>query len=123
MCAFGVCMCADILIKRYEAVHPVLSLSELKRRLGRGRRCFAFFHPCLPGEPLVFVHVALLPDMAGSMEDIRGRGRSGRRDGEEQRGLEDGEEGGEEDQARQKKRKAKRKEASVGQILVSVECP
>lgn len=60
----------------YEAVHPVRSLSELKHRLGRGRRCFAFFHPCLPGEPLVFVHVALLPEVTGSMEDVR-RGTSG----------------------------------------------
>eukprot|EP00904_Undaria_pinnatifida_P004794 jgi/Undpi1/1444/HiC_scaffold_11.g04835.m1 len=58
-------------IARYEAVHPVRSLSELKHRLGRGRRCFAFFHPCLPEEPLVFVHVALLPEVAGSMEDVR----------------------------------------------------
>lgn len=56
----------------YEAVHPVRSLSELKRRLGHGCRCFAFFHPCLPEEPLVFVHVALLPDVASSMEYIRG---------------------------------------------------
>lgn len=54
----------------YEAVHPVGSLSELKARLGEGRRCFAFFHPCLPDEPLVFVHVALLPEVAGSMADI-----------------------------------------------------
>ena len=60
----------------YEAVHPVRSLSELKHRLGQGRRCFAFFHPCLPEEPLVFVHVALLPEVARSMEDVR-RGSSG----------------------------------------------
>lgn len=46
------------------------SLSDLKARLGKGRRCFAFFHPCLPGEPLVFVHVALLPEVAGSMAEI-----------------------------------------------------
>lgn len=77
---------------RYEAVHPVHSLSELKRRLGHSRRCFAFFHPCLPGEPLVFIHVALLSDMAGSMEEIRGRGRSGRLEGSEHQGLEEGEE-------------------------------
>ncbi|CAM9604381.1 unnamed protein product [Pylaiella littoralis] len=57
-------------IARYEAVHPVRSLSDLKARLGKGRRCFAFFHPCLPGEPLVFVHVALLPEVAGSMAEI-----------------------------------------------------
>lgn len=46
------------------------SLAELKARLGKGRRCFAFFHPCLPEEPLVFVHVALLPEVAASMTDI-----------------------------------------------------
>ncbi len=67
---------------RYEAVHPVRSLSELKVRLGKGRRCFAFFHPCLPEEPLVFVHVALLPEVAGSMAEIvnpagAGQGDSG----------------------------------------------
>lgn len=54
----------------YEAVHPLRSLSDLKARLGKGRRCFAFFHPCLPEEPLVFVHVALLPEVAGSMAEI-----------------------------------------------------
>ncbi|CAM9502153.1 unnamed protein product [Ectocarpus fasciculatus] len=78
-------------IARYEAVHPVGSLSELKARLGEGRRCFAFFHPCLPDEPLVFVHVALLPEVAGSMADIVNRGGCG----EEEEGS-----GCEEDEAR-----------------------
>ncbi|CAN0099545.1 unnamed protein product [Ectocarpus sp. 6 AP-2014] len=78
-------------IARYEAVHPVGSLSELKARLGEGRRCFAFFHPCLPDEPLVFVHVALLPEVAGSMADIVNRGGCG----EEEEGS-----GCEEDKAR-----------------------
>ncbi|CAM9392775.1 unnamed protein product [Choristocarpus tenellus] len=58
-------------IARYEAVHPVRSLSELKERLGPGRRCFAFLHPCIPEEPLVFVHVALLPEMAASMAQLK----------------------------------------------------
>ncbi|CAM9862864.1 unnamed protein product, partial [Ectocarpus sp. 8 AP-2014] len=74
-------------IARYEAVHPVGSLSELKARLGEGRRCFAFFHPCLPDEPLVFVHVALLPEVAGSMADIVNRGGCG--DEEEGNGCEE----------------------------------
>jgi len=39
----------------------VRGLSDLKARLGRGRRCYALFHPRAPNEPLVFVHVALLP--------------------------------------------------------------
>ncbi|RHZ42444.1 hypothetical protein DYB26_002291, partial [Aphanomyces astaci] len=56
---------------RYEAVHPVGTIIELKRRLGRGRRCFAFFHPSVPDEPLVFVHVALVPRLADSMTYIK----------------------------------------------------
>ncbi|KAF4324519.1 hypothetical protein BBO99_00001745 [Phytophthora kernoviae] len=58
-------------IIRYEAVHPVGTIAELKRRLGNGRRCFAFFHPSIPDEPLVFVHVALMTEMASSMQSIR----------------------------------------------------
>ncbi|ETV68675.1 hypothetical protein, variant [Aphanomyces astaci] len=58
-------------IIRYEAVHPVGTIIELKRRLGRGRRCFAFFHPSVPDEPLVFVHVALVPRLADSMTYIK----------------------------------------------------
>lgn len=58
-------------IIRYEAVHPVGTIAELKRRLGNGRRCFAFFHPSIPDEPLVFVHVALMKEIASSMQSIR----------------------------------------------------
>eukprot|EP00611_Tribonema_gayanum_P021817 TRINITY_DN4278_c0_g1_i1.p1 TRINITY_DN4278_c0_g1~~TRINITY_DN4278_c0_g1_i1.p1 ORF type:complete len:494 (+),score=180.61 TRINITY_DN4278_c0_g1_i1:183-1484(+) len=62
-------------IARLEAVHEIRSLQHLKDRLGHGRRCFAFMHPCMPEEPLVFVHVALLPQLAHSMDDIsRGTG-------------------------------------------------
>uniref|UniRef100_A0AAV1TCB9 Malonyl-CoA decarboxylase n=1 Tax=Peronospora matthiolae TaxID=2874970 RepID=A0AAV1TCB9_9STRA len=58
-------------IIRYEAVHPVGTIAELKRRLGNGRRCYAFFHPSIPDEPLVFVHVALMLEQASSMQSIR----------------------------------------------------
>ncbi|OQR84300.1 malonyl-CoA decarboxylase (MCD) [Achlya hypogyna] len=58
-------------IIRYEAVHPVGTIIELKRRLGNGRRCYAFFHPSVPDEPLVFVHVALVPEMASGMAYIK----------------------------------------------------
>jgi len=45
---------------RYEAVHEIAGWDDLRRRLEPGdRRCFAFFHPALPGEPLIFVEVAL----------------------------------------------------------------
>ncbi len=54
-----------------EAVHPMKSLEDLKERLGTSKRVFALFHPCLPNQPLVFVHVALLPhDLPSSMNEI-----------------------------------------------------
>lgn len=54
-----------------EAVHPLQSLTDLRTRLGPGRRCFAFFHPALPNKPLVFVHVALLDRIPKSMSDLQ----------------------------------------------------
>lgn len=53
-------------IIRYEAVHAIESWEDLRRRLNPAdRRCFAFFHPSLVDEPLIFVEVALtdtIPD-------------------------------------------------------------
>jgi malonyl-CoA decarboxylase len=46
-------------IIRHEAVHAIRDWSDLRRRLQPDRRCFAFFHPQLPEEPLIFVEVAL----------------------------------------------------------------
>ena len=43
----------------YEAVHTISSWDDLKNRLDSDRRCFAFFHPSMPDEPLVFVEIAL----------------------------------------------------------------
>jgi hypothetical protein len=43
---------------------------DLKVRLGPGRRCFAFMHPSMPGEPLVFIHVALVPGMAATLSEL-----------------------------------------------------
>jgi malonyl-CoA decarboxylase len=57
---------ASILEKiiRYEAVHAIQSWDDLRRRLQPDdRRCYAFFHPQLPDEPLIFVEVALTDDM------------------------------------------------------------
>ena len=48
---------------RHEAVHEIDGWDDLRRRLQPDRRCFAFFHPQLPDEPLIFVEVALLPEM------------------------------------------------------------
>ncbi len=49
---------------KYEAVHDIRSWLDAKNRLDEDRRCYGFFHPRLPGEPLIFVEVALLQDMA-----------------------------------------------------------
>ncbi len=47
-------------IVRHEAVHEIRGWSDLRRRLQPDRRCFTFVHPQLPGEPLIFVEVALV---------------------------------------------------------------
>ena len=47
----------------YEAVHEIRGFPDLKRRLERDRRCFAFFHPALPDEPLIFVEVAFVDEL------------------------------------------------------------
>jgi malonyl-CoA decarboxylase len=56
---------AEVLEKliQHEAVHAIDGWDDLRRRLQPDRRCFAFFHPQLPSEPLIFVEVALLPDI------------------------------------------------------------
>ncbi len=54
----------------YEAVHEIRSWSDLKNRLDSDRRCFAFFHPRMPDEPLIFVEVALVDGMADSIHAL-----------------------------------------------------
>ncbi|MGE0357852.1 MAG: malonyl-CoA decarboxylase [Burkholderiales bacterium] len=54
----------------YEAVHEIQGFPDLKRRLERDRRCFAFFHPALPGEPLVFVEVAFVDELPSAVAPI-----------------------------------------------------
>ncbi len=54
----------------YEAVHEIQGWEDLRRRLAEDRRCFAFFHPALPGEPLIFVEVALVNGLAGSVQNL-----------------------------------------------------
>uniref|UniRef100_A0A7N0UCX8 Malonyl-CoA decarboxylase n=1 Tax=Kalanchoe fedtschenkoi TaxID=63787 RepID=A0A7N0UCX8_KALFE len=53
-----------------EALHPISSLVDLKRRLGVGRRCFGYFHPAIPGEPLIFIEVALLRKVAETIQEV-----------------------------------------------------
>ncbi|WP_269581022.1 malonyl-CoA decarboxylase [Roseibium sp. Sym1] len=55
----------------YEAVHEIASWDDLRRRLVPGdRRCFAFFHPSMPDEPLIFVEVALTAEVPGSIQAL-----------------------------------------------------
>ena len=54
----------------YEAVHEIRSWRDLKNRLDSDRRCYAFFHPRMPGEPLIFVEVALVKGLAGSVQKL-----------------------------------------------------
>ncbi len=54
----------------HEAVHEIDGWNDLRRRLQPDRRCFAFFHPQLPDEPLIFVEVALLPDMPAAIAPL-----------------------------------------------------
>ena len=57
-------------IIRHEAVHEIDGWDDLRRRLQPDRRCFAFFHPQLPDEPLIFVEVALLPEMPSAIAPL-----------------------------------------------------
>ena len=58
-------------IIHYEAVHEIQGWDDLRRRLDPAdRRCFAFFHPSLVDEPLVFVEVALMRDMPDAIGQV-----------------------------------------------------
>ena len=54
----------------YEAVHAVRGWEDLKNRLDSDRRCFAFFHPRMPNEPLIFVEVALVDGLAYNIQAL-----------------------------------------------------
>ena len=61
----------------YEAVHAIDSWDDLRRRLEPSdRRCFAFFPPSMPDEPLIFVEVALTNGVPGSVQMLLSEGRS-----------------------------------------------
>ncbi|XDA96851.1 malonyl-CoA decarboxylase [Sulfitobacter sp. LCG007] len=61
----------------YEAVHAIHNWEDLRRRLKPvDRRCFAFFHPSMPGEPLIFVEVALTRGVPGSIQALLAEDRT-----------------------------------------------
>jgi len=55
---------------QYEAVHAVQGWKDLRRRLEADRRCYAFFHPVLPDEPLIFIEVALTRGMSDKVQPL-----------------------------------------------------
>jgi len=54
----------------YEAVHQIRGWDDLHRRLDTDRRCYSFFHPALPDEPLIFIEVALTRGMSASVQSL-----------------------------------------------------
>lgn len=54
----------------YESVHEIRSWDDLKNRLDSDRRCYAFLHPHMPGEPLIFVEVALTTGLARNVQNL-----------------------------------------------------
>ena len=63
---------AELLEKfiQYEAVHEIRSWKDLKNRLEEDRRCYAFFHPSMPDEPLIFVEVALVNGISTDVHEL-----------------------------------------------------
>jgi malonyl-CoA decarboxylase len=63
-------------IIQYEAVHEITSWDDLRGRLQpEDRRCFAFFHPAMPDEPLIFVEVALSKGIPNSIQSVLNKDR------------------------------------------------
>ena len=55
---------------QYESVHEIQGWDDLRRRLAEDRLCFAYFHPVIPDEPLIFVEVALVQGMADAIAPL-----------------------------------------------------
>jgi len=57
-------------IIKYERVHQMKDMNELKRRLGEDRRFFSYFHPALEDEPIIFVQIALTKGLGKSIQEL-----------------------------------------------------
>jgi len=55
---------------KYEAVHEIHGWPDLHRRLEADRRCYAFFHPALPDDPVIFIEVALTRGMSSRVQPL-----------------------------------------------------
>ena len=54
----------------YEAVHQINGWSDLRRRLDADRRCYGFFHPALPNQPLIFIEIALVHGLPARVQPL-----------------------------------------------------
>jgi malonyl-CoA decarboxylase len=54
----------------YEAVHQITGWSDLRRRLDADRRCYGFFHPALPSQPLIFIEIALVQGLPARVQPL-----------------------------------------------------
>lgn len=54
----------------YEAVHQIQGWRDLRRRLQADRRCYGFFHPALPNEPLIFIEIALTRGLPPTVQEL-----------------------------------------------------
>jgi malonyl-CoA decarboxylase len=57
-------------LMQYEAVHEIRDWQDLRRRLEADRRCYAFFHPAWPTEPIIFAEVALTRGMSARITPL-----------------------------------------------------
>lgn len=58
------------IIKDRDLVHPMTSIEEMSRRLGKDRRCFALYHRLIPYEPIIFIEVALTRGIVETISEI-----------------------------------------------------
>ena len=54
----------------YESVHEIHGWNDLRRRLMQDRRCFAFFHPAMPDEPLIFIEIAFVQGLSREVSGL-----------------------------------------------------
>jgi malonyl-CoA decarboxylase len=55
---------------RYEAVHEIQDWNDMRRRVAADRRCYAFFHPALADEPIIFIEVALTRGISDKVQPL-----------------------------------------------------
>ena len=57
-------------LKDHDMVHPMTSIEDMAKRLGKDRLCFAMYHVLMPHEPVIFIEVALTRGIKGKIKDI-----------------------------------------------------